>query len=218
MLSHETLTDACLLWDYHRIDDPLERADAIVGLGSYDLRVATYCADLYFQGLAPRIVFTGAEGNWTNALYNGSEARAFADHAIGEGVPEDVIALEEFARNIGENLALSRALVGAQARVILVTKPQTQRRVAATQPIQWPHAEAMVTAPLHDLDMQPTPNHPMPMLISEMVGDLFRIATYPALGFQEKQSIPGRVQDAYRRLVAAGYTQHIPEDGATLFA
>jgi len=218
MLSHETLTDACLLWDYHRIDDPLEPADCIVGLGSYDLRVAGHCAELFHQGLAPRLLFTGAEGNWTNALYEGSEARAFARHAIDEGVPEAAITLEEFARNIGENLSLSAELLGTHARVILVTKPQTQRRVAATQPVQWPDAEAMITAPQHDLDMQPTPIHPMPMVISEMVGDLYRMATYPDLGFQEKQPIPGRVQQAYRRLVAAGYTRHLPDDAADLFS
>ena len=34
------------LWHFHRVYAPLAPADAIVGLGSYDLRVAKHCAAL----------------------------------------------------------------------------------------------------------------------------------------------------------------------------
>ena len=48
------------IWDYHRLNLPLEKADFIVGLGSYDLRVAERCADLYADNWAPFIIFSGA--------------------------------------------------------------------------------------------------------------------------------------------------------------
>src|ERR1700675_3618923 len=34
------------LWSYLRLNVPVEKADCIVGLGSYDLRVAERCAEL----------------------------------------------------------------------------------------------------------------------------------------------------------------------------
>jgi hypothetical protein len=43
------------LWNYLCLDLPVEKADCIVGLGSYDLRVADRCAELYTSGWAPLI-------------------------------------------------------------------------------------------------------------------------------------------------------------------
>jgi hypothetical protein len=37
------------LWSYHSIYDPPRPVDLIVGLGSYDLRVADRCAELYVK-------------------------------------------------------------------------------------------------------------------------------------------------------------------------
>jgi hypothetical protein len=37
------------LWSYHSIYGPTRPVDLIVGLGSYDLRVADRCAELYVK-------------------------------------------------------------------------------------------------------------------------------------------------------------------------
>lgn len=198
------------LFDYHRIDDPLVPSDAIIGLGSYDLRVAERCAEFFHAGIAPTIVLTGKAGHWTSGLFDGSEAEAFAKVCVAAGVPESAILIEPEATNIGENIRFSAALLGAEVRrVVLVTKPQTQRRVRAAVDRQWPQVEALVTAPVTAFEDQPTENHSLDMLIHEMVGDLQRILDYPAKGFAVAQHVPDEVLDAWRFLVAEGFDRHL---------
>jgi uncharacterized SAM-binding protein YcdF (DUF218 family) len=201
---------ARVLWDYHNSGTSLERADIIVGLGSYDLRVADRCAELYADGLAPLVIFTGATGNWTRGRFAGSEAEAFSERAVALGVPRDAIRLEERATNIGENIRLVRAQAPGAGKVIWVTKPQTQRRVCATLQVDWPEPISMVTAPQHSLEAQPVAHHALEALIAEMVGDVWRMAAYADCGFQARQALGPDVQMAFDALVAAGFTGHLP--------
>lgn len=204
------LQAARTLWDFHLVYDKLSDADLIVGLGSYDLRVADRCVELFNQGLAKRILFTGKAGNWTSGLYRTSEAEAFADRAKNLGAPEQAILIEPNATNIGANIRFTRARMGDTVqRVIIVTKPQTQRRAYATIHAQWPGVEAMVTAPLTSFEKQPTVAYPLDRLIHEMVGDVKRMVDYPAKGYQIAQSIPVSVADAFDLLVKAGYHHHL---------
>lgn len=205
-VSVEVLAAARMLWDYHCIYDELQTADVIIGLGSYDTRVAEHAAELYMQGLATWLMFTGHSGNWTKGLYKSSEAEAFAEIAIAAGVPESAIIIEPRATNIGENILFSRAkMVPGVISPIFVTKPQTQRRVRATVDRQWPEAKAFVTAPPTAFEDQPTPRHDLKMLMREMAGDIRRILEYPALGFQIAQAVPLEVMEAYDYLIAQGY-------------
>ncbi|MGJ8571994.1 MAG: YdcF family protein [Hoeflea sp.] len=206
----EILPAAKALWDFHCVYDELHQADAIIGLGSYDLRVAERCAELYRAGFASRVVFTGASGNWTQGLYNVSEAAAFARHAVEHGLPSDAITLEETATNIGENIVLASAIVPDARSVIIVTKPQTQLRCRATTDKKWPEPYSMITAPLTHFEQQPTALHNERGLFCEMVGDLERLMTYPALGFQNKVDVPDAVLCAFAALKAAGFTDHLP--------
>ncbi|WP_299483798.1 YdcF family protein [uncultured Roseibium sp.] len=201
---------ARLLWQFHCVYDPLEPADLVVGLGSYDLRVADRCADLFHEGLADRIVFTGAAGNWTQDLYSTSEAEAFSARAQELDVPHTAIVTETTATNIGENIRFAAQIVPEASQVIFVTKPQTQRRCQATVLKQWPDVKGLVTAPLTSYEDQPTLAHDERALICEMVGDLERIRTYPVLGFQSEVVIPDGVAQAFETLVDAGYTDHLP--------
>lgn len=208
-MNQSILNAARVLWDYHCIYDTPEPADVIIALGSYDLRVADRAADLYREGLAPWLVFTGKSGNWTEGRYAASEAETFAERAIALGVPRDAIIIEPEATNIGENIRFSRdRLVPGAISAIFVTKPQTQRRVHATAARQWPEAKACVTAPLTTFEGQPTPDHPLEALIREMVGDLRRILEYPAKGFQIAQAVPLDVMEAYDLLIAQGFDGH----------
>ncbi|WP_394689797.1 YdcF family protein [Hoeflea sp.] len=201
---------AQVLWDYHNAGTPLDKADIVVGLGSYDLRVADRCAELYGNGLAPLIIFTGATGNWTSGRFAGSEARAFSERAVALGVPRDAIRLEERATNIGENIRFVRAQAPGAGEVIWVTKPQTQRRVSATLQVNWPDVVSMITAPQHRLAAQPLADHSFEALAAEMVGDVWRMAAYVDKGFQGHQPVGTDVQMAFDALVAAGFTSHLP--------
>jgi uncharacterized SAM-binding protein YcdF (DUF218 family) len=210
---HSAAELARVLWDYHRVVGTLAPADAIVGLGSYDLRVARWCAGLWQHGLAPVLVFTGAHGNWTRGRWSRSEAEVFADEAIAHGAPRAQILLETKATNIGENLRFTKALLTEQGRhvnrIIVVTKPQTLRRVVATAPVFWSEVSLIPSCPDHDFAEQPTADHSLDDLIHEMVGDVQRMIEYPRLGFQAPQETPSEVLAAYEALKARGYTRHL---------
>lgn len=206
----EVLRAARTLWDYHLIYDPLTQADLIIGLGSYDLRVADHCAHLHQQKMASRILFTGKSGNWTGNLYENSEAEAFASRAVELGVAEASILIEPRATNLGENIRFARAMVEDGVRsVIIVTKPQTQRRAYATIRAQWPEIHALVTAPPTHFEDQPTEAYPFDDFVNEMVGDVQRMMIYPPMGYQIAQSIPASVADAFEFLVRKGYHHHL---------
>ncbi len=155
-LPADILTAARTLWSFHRVDDDPVKADVIIGLGSYDIRVALRCAELYKAGFAPRILFTGGSGNWTRGVFDRPEADIFAEAAFADGVPPAAILVERQASNVGENLAFARAMVPDLGSAVLVTKPQTQKRVLAARLLQWPDIEAAVTAPRTGFDAQPT--------------------------------------------------------------
>jgi uncharacterized SAM-binding protein YcdF (DUF218 family) len=200
------------LWNYHHLNQSLVRADFIVGLGSYDLRVAERCAELYSANWAPSIIFSGYLGNWTRTLWNRSEAEIFAGHAIARGVPEDRIMLESKSTNIGENLKFTKELVRAMnigaAAIIIVTKPSTERRAYATVKKVWPEINASVTSPQISFSEQ-FHGGIQEKLIHEMVGDTQRMKIYPDLGFQVSQDIPDDVWHAYGELVLRGYDKHL---------
>ncbi|EJM99937.1 YdcF family protein [Phyllobacterium sp. YR531] len=209
-VSPAVLAASHTLWNFHLVYDKLSKADLIVGLGSYDLRVADHCVELLNQGLANRILFTGKSGNWTGGLYKTSEAEAFAERAVELGVSAQTVLIEPRATNIGENIRYTHEMAGnAVKRIIIVTKPQTQRRAFATVRAQWPDVEAMVTAPPTPFDQQPIAAYPMENFIDEMVGDVKRMMDYPAKGYQIEQDIPAHVAEAFDFLVKAGYDNHL---------
>ena len=204
---------ARVLWNYHRVASPPRAVDVIIGLGSYDLRVARHCAALFQQGLAPVLVFTGAQGNFTRGKWNKTEAEMFADEAVAAGVAREKILIEPQATNTGDNLRFARRLLerlGHRAvTAILVAKSQMLRRSLATAAIVWPAVQALASAPPHSFEEQPTAEHPLDNLIHEMVGDVQRIIEYPRRGFQAPQEMPADVLAAYTELIARGYTQHL---------
>lgn len=198
------------LWNFHIVYDEPVPCDAIVGLGSYDLRVADRCAELYHAGVARAVVLTGRSGNWTAGLYHGTEAEAFAARCRDLGVPDSAILIEPTATNIGENIRYTAALVGGWAKkILIVTKPQTQRRALATAIRQWPAAEIRVTAPPTAFEDQATPHHPFEKLVDEMVGDIKRLIDYPAKGYCAEVEIPADVMEAWRFLLAQGFERHL---------
>ena len=208
----EVLELARCLWNYHHLNQALGNTDCIVGLGSYDLRVAERCADLYEQRWAPLIVFSGYLGQWTQAMWDRSEAQIFAERAIARGVPADRIMLESNSTNIGENIRFTRELLAAQRvhpkSIMIVSKPSTERRILATCQRIWPQMRVLITSPRIGLAEQMQYGIGE-NLIHEMVGDIQRIKLYPELGFQSAQHLPGEVWSAYEQLVARGYDQHL---------
>jgi hypothetical protein len=79
--------------------------------------------------------------------------------------------------------------------------------------VVWPNVVAQYSAPDVHWTLQAIEPMTTDDVICEMVGDLARIIEYPALGYQAPIDIPMSVQEAFRVLVDAGYTAHLPRGG-----
>lgn len=210
-VTEEVLLLAKKLWNYHQLNQPLERCDCIFVLGSYDLRVAERGAELYLKGYAPLLIYSGGLGKQTKFMWTLSEAELFAQVAIKMGVPAENIIVENRSTNTGENILFTKKILEdkgiAAQQFLLVQKPYMERRAYATFMKQWEGKRAIVTSPKIAFEDYPTQEIPMPQVIASMVGDLQRIKEYPAKGFQIYQPIPEDVWQAYLKLVALGFTR-----------
>ena len=199
-------------WDYMRLVHRPEPADAILTLGSFDPQAAVHAASLWKAGLAPVVIMSGGIAHRGGVLDTGwdrSEARVFAEVAVGDGVPQEAILLEERAQNTGDNFVFGLA-IAEQANIrpkklLVVAKPYMTRRGFATGRKLKPEIELLMQCERIDVvdyfAREPDPERTMLAL----VGDLHRIIVYPHLGFQVAQDVPPEVVDALGRLVAAGY-------------
>ncbi|HMD83798.1 MAG TPA: YdcF family protein [Terriglobia bacterium] len=208
------------IWDYHHMNQPIEKAGCIVALGSNDIRVADRAAELYREGWAPLVIFSGGKGNLTST-WERPEAEVFAERPMAMGVPQEKILAENESTNTGENVAFVKKLLAEHrhhpAKIIVVQKPYMKRRTFATFKQLWPEQEFVVTSPQIAFEDYPNAELPRDLTINIMVGDLQRIRLYPAKGFQIYQDIPRDVQDAYHKLIALGYTNWlVAEEGPFL--
>lgn len=212
-ISNEILHYAKQLWDYHHVNHHLQKADAILVLGSHDLRVAMRGAELYLQQYAPIIIFSGGLGNFTKEMWDEKEADKFAKIALQMGVPAKDILIENKSTNTGENILFTQKLLQEKnlnpQSFILVQKPYMERRSYATFMKHWGNKTLMVTSPQISFEDYPTEEIPLEKVINIMVGDFQRIKEYPALGFQIEQPIPDEIMFAYEQLITAGFTKHL---------
>lgn len=205
------------LWDYHLMKQEIAQADAILVLCSHDERVAERGVQLFHEGWAPLLIFSGGQGAITRQLWQEPEAERFARIAIDLNVPRESILIEPESTNTGENIVFTKRLLAAKGldpqRFIVVQKPYMERRSYATFRKFWPEKEVIVTSPQVSFGsyLAEYANRTLSAadVIGIMVGDLQRIKVYPARGFQIEQDIPDHVWRAFERLVHAGYDKYL---------
>jgi uncharacterized SAM-binding protein YcdF (DUF218 family) len=209
----DQLEDAEVVWDYHRMKHDPEPVDVGIGLGSHDLGVATYAAQLYRQGLFPKLVFTGANSPTTTARFPRGEAVEYREHAIRLGVPASAIAIEPLATNTGQNIAFTRDLLADSGEsvgsVLLISKPYMERRAFATCQKIWPDVRVLCASEPIGLAGYIDGIGDARLVLEMLVGDLQRVIAYPGLGFAIEQHVPDDVRAAYGRLITAGYTSRL---------
>ena len=216
-MDQQTYERAETLWNYHLMKHQIARADAILVLCSHDERVAERAAQLFHEGWAPLVIFSGGQGSITRALWDEPEAERFARIAVELGAPRENILIEPHSTNTGENIAFTKRLVAERGldlqKFILVQKPYMERRAFATVLKLWPEKEWIVTSPqvsFHEYVAHYTNSSLSPAdVVGIMVGDLQRIKIYPARGYQIAQEIPDEVWSAFEELVRAGYDKYL---------
>lgn len=205
-----------MLWDYNHLHQKVKHADVIIGLGSNDMRTVYRCVDLYLQGYAPIILFSGGfgrlTGNWIKP-----EAEMYADAAIKAGVPHEKILIENKSTNTAENIKFSMLLLAEKGikigNVILVHRPYMERRQYATWQKLFPDIRATVTSPLLSFDEYVLGSVEFGIskedIINTVVADTQRIKLYPQRGFMVAQEIPDQVWQAYLELLNRGYAEQL---------
>ena len=107
--------------------DELQRADATIAVSGGDTLSRTLEAvRLYQDGWAPVLIFSGAAKDRKGP----SNAEAMRTIAIGQGLPPDVVSIDELSETTKQNASEVSNIVAALSlnKVILVTSPYHQRR------------------------------------------------------------------------------------------
>ena len=206
-----------ILWDYRGMHQKPEQADVIVGFGNFNDNIARRAAELYLQGYAPKILFTGGLGRNTKNLLSEPEAERFARVAMECGVPEGDILREDQSTNTKENILFTREMLERlelkHERILGVHQPFMERRICAAMGVYWPEQSFRVTSPqvtipeyLREAERQGMTREGS---ISVIVGDFQRMDLYARLGYQLPQEIPEQAWEAFRQLVDMGYDKQL---------
>ena len=195
----------------------LSRADVILVLCSHDKLVAERGAQLFLEGWAPLLIFSGGLGAITKGMWSVPEADQFAEIARAMGVASERILIENRSTNTGENILFTKKLLEEKQlnpeKFLLVQKPYMERRSYATFRKLWPEKDLIVTSPEVSFDeyLDKYSNRELSGddVISIMVGDLQRLRLYPEKGFQIHQEIPEDVWAANEELIRLGYNKHL---------
>ena len=206
-----------VIWDYLCLNEPLEKADCIVGFGNFNTDIARRAAELYHEGFAPKVLFTGGLGRNTEGLLPEPEAVRFAKVAMECGVPQEDIILEPDSTNTKENILFTRNCLETldlpHGRILGVHQPFMERRIKAAMGVYWPENDFRVTSPqvtipqyLEAASRQGvSPN----ASVSVIVGDFQRMDLYAKLGYQLPQHIPQKAWEAFHTLVEMGYDKQL---------
>lgn len=209
-----------VLWDYLCLHQTPAPADCIVGFGNFNDNIARRAAQLYHQGLAPKVLFTGGVGRNTDGLFTQPEAVRFAAVAMACGVPERDILLEPRSTNTRENIEFTRQTLQAAAlpcqRLLGVHQPFMERRITAAMGVYWPEVTFSVTSPEGSLEdylaQAQQQGLTQQAAVAVIVGDFQRIDLYARLGYQLPQTIPPAAWEAFHTLVSLGYDSQLAAD------
>ena len=213
----EFLEPLQVIWDYLCLGQEPRKADCIVGFGNFNTDIARRAAQLYLDGIAPKILFTGGLGRNTEGLLPEPEAVRFAKVAMECGVPAEDILLEDKSTNTKENIEFTRTMLEQTGipcgHILGVHQPFMERRIKAAMGVYWPELNFSVTSPQvtipEYLARAKEQGISENASVSVIVGDFQRMDLYAKKGFQLPQEIPEEAWEAFRKLVSMGYDKQL---------
>lgn len=212
-MTPSVLEDLSILWDYMHLNESPRSCGCIVGFGCYDEDIPKRCAQLFHEGFAPYVAFSGGLGRNTSGLWTESEAERFGRIAAACGVPEDRIILENKSTNSAENLLFTPKVLAEHGipheTILAVHKPYMERRLHAAMQVYWPGVQVVYTSPQVTIGEHIAHAEAVGMtehaVIETVVGDIQRMRLYAEKGYQIPVEIPDAVWSAYERLRSAGF-------------
>lgn len=209
-----------ILWDYMVLNMEIKKCDCILGLGCNDFSIPKRCVELFNEGFADKIIFSGGRGKSTEN-WKKSEAEEFYDIAVALGVSESKIFIENKSTNTGDNFKFTNELINEEGlninSFLIVQKPYMERRCYAAFKAINPDKDCCVTSSQVSMEeyfeIYEKNNGSTKELINILVGDVQRMKVYASKGWQIKQNIPNQVWEAYLELVKRGYDKYIIDEG-----
>lgn len=219
MINREIKKDIETLWEYLSLkNEPVKKAECIIGLGSILDSVPKKCAELYQKGFGNYILFSGNCGKGTEGVISKTEAEIFKDIAMQKGVPEEKILIEKKATNTYENFKYSIQELNKKnlhpQSFIIVGKPYQERRAHSIARIELTNNEFCI-APF-SIDFTEfleyiKKNNLMSLddVINEIVAEINISIIAPKYGIQHENKIPKAVLESYDRLCKRGYNKYL---------
>lgn len=203
------------LWSFMSTVEPPSPADLAILLGSRDLFIAAFAADIIEKGLCDFIVCSGGIAHQSDFLETGwvqPEGEVFAEELARLGVPREKIVVERRARNTAENLVYSieaaRQMGLATGSLLLVHKPFMALRTRLTAEKLLPAHGFLVTGPPLSFADYCSRVDDVARLTNILAGDFERIYVYAAKGFIAPIDIPATALAALAILRQAGFKGH----------
>ena len=215
-LDIETIGQVKVLYDYMKINDKLEKCDAIMGCGCSNLEIPKRCAKLLLDGYGDYLIFAGGLGKTTKEMFDKPEAQIYQEIAIACGVPKEKIYMETKSTNTPENFMNTIQMVEQKElrlkSVIIVHSSITTRRTLATAKVYLKDTKILMTTPktnFNEFIMMNQVKETEIENISVMVGNIQRMVIAPPMGYQIKMEVPEEVIQAYRQLRDKGYDKYV---------
>jgi hypothetical protein len=215
--SPEILAAARRTLAYLAATDPLPAApgDAIMGFGVFDLRLPVFCGELFRQGRAPRLIFSGGRGAGSGRLA-APEADAWraALHQAYPDIPDTSVILENRSTHTAENIAFTADLLAREhpelafgrglRRLFIVASPSRLRRVGLTLAHLHPELTVIRCLPPFSFEAELAVYGLQGIdYLAHLAGELDRIVAYPARGWIAADPLPLEIAAAHAVLRAA---------------
>lgn len=185
------------IWDFLKIKDAAQKADAIFILGGSSLLPVTKAAELYKKGFSKKIVFISTGGTFTNPKWKAGEAITYLRKLLSLGIPKKDILWAELTSNTldeaKQGVRFMRKMGLNPKNVILVDRPVHQRRGYATFKKQ--NSKVNFINVCSDEKFNPSP-----YLIGRLLAEVERLVTYAKKGDLERQFIDKDVRAACKTL------------------
>jgi uncharacterized SAM-binding protein YcdF (DUF218 family) len=171
--------------DYMLVETPLARADVCLVFGNpHADHLAAQAAELYHRGYFSLIVVSGGVATDDGRL----EAHRMRDVLLAKGVPAEIIMVEDKARNCGENVMYSMALLEQKKglanidSVLAIGHIHAARRFLMTLERHWPQVTKMFTSK-NCFGVPKDQWHTDPDFRKKVLAEYEKIPEYKAKGF-----------------------------------
>ena len=185
------------IWDFLKIKDAAQKADAIFILGGSSLIPVVKAAELYKKGFSKKIVFISKGGTFTNPKWKDGEAKTYFRKLLSLGIPKkDILWVGLTSNTLDEAKKAIRFMKESEInpkKVILTSRPLHQRRAYATFRKQNPKTQ-FINVP-SDESFRFTKK-----IAERLVGEIERLFLYAKKGDLEFQKFDKSLLEDYKAL------------------